>query len=95
MLDACAALAALFESEECILAYDEHQLICSFRDGRNFDNCIADFPDDEGEVPSIDDLYLEIDEPSDLVMKTESGWASPTIWDSKGFWRFPWREHVT
>ena len=95
MLNACAALAQLFDSDQCVLAHDCHPLMTSFRDDLNFEACVASVAPTDGEVLSIADLYFEIDEPCDLVIQTEAGWATPTIWDSKGFWRFPWREHVT
>ncbi len=106
MLDACASLARLMDASDCILAHDCHAVMGAFRRNLTFEGCLASVPPDEGEVASIDDLYVEIeDHESDVVMKPNGrlvrrdrsmplppGWLYPTVWDSKGYWRFKWSD---
>jgi hypothetical protein len=80
----------------------------TFHQNRTFDQCLDLLGPEEQEVPTIDDLYIEIEDNDDpgIVMKPTGqlvprarskplpdGWVRPAIWDSNGFWRFRWSEH--
>ena len=90
LLGAMRHFVELFGSSECIVTRDEHPAIFAFQDGASFSDAICATSDtDEGEVPAIEDLFIEKGFADDLAYEGDDGqhYAVP-LWDSHGYWRF-------
>lgn len=110
MLNAVAVMCRWMCAGECILTSDFSAAVASFREGRSYREVITDAAREDGEVATIADLYWEqaddehvfkpvaggeprtVKWPADIPVPP--GWERPTTWDSKGFWKFPWRERI-
>jgi hypothetical protein len=60
MLDACLCLARLFAATDCVLTSDYSPVVHAFREGKGFDESLASAGPEDGERPSLTDLYLEV-----------------------------------
>jgi hypothetical protein len=69
MLNATSFLCQLFNAADCIITSDFNPAITSFLDGRNFADSLLTSEPHEGEVETLDDLYEEWEDDSDLALK--------------------------
>jgi hypothetical protein len=103
MLEACTRLGRFFGATDCIITSDCSPVVQAFRQGQSFEDSLAAAGPEDGERPTIIDLYMEW--PEDYVMREVGrrpqykdwpadqppppGWERATTWDSKGYWRLP------
>lgn len=90
MIDACVGIANLCNASECVITSDYSPLNCSFSEGKTFDEVLQVEDEGDGEKHEIADLYQELQQDSDLAIKSDGGQRQEVgIWDSKGFWKVP------
>lgn len=88
LLEAARHFANVFEASECIVTRDEHPAIQGFHDGASFSDAIrAASQLGEGEVPRIEDLFIDQGVADDLVHAGPDGDEPVPIWDSRGYLR--------
>jgi hypothetical protein len=67
MLDACTHLAQMFGARDCIITSDWSPVVQAFRQGKSFEDSLAAAGPEDGERPSLADLYIEWEE--DYIMR--------------------------
>jgi hypothetical protein len=109
MLDSLTWFCNHFAAKDCVLAHDCQCVpSCIRRQGLSFAEALSRAEQEgEGQVKSLSDLYLEMEDDSDFALKPAEGglarqvkwprdkplppgWSRPTVWDSKGYWRYTW-----
>ena len=106
MFEALRWLCKELAASDCVLAHDCQSVVSGIRDGMSFEQALSQAErEGGGQVDSFKDLYLEMEDDSDVAMKPAKGnlaqcvkwprekplppgWSRPTVWDSKGYWRF-------
>jgi hypothetical protein len=73
MIDACREIAEVFCASDGVLARDQSPVMLAFDDGAEFEEAIAKGTGAEGPVPSISELYQEVE------------YEGLDTWDSHGF----------
>src|SRR5262249_24302033 len=63
-----------FSAEDCVLAHDCHWVVCGIREGMAFDEALLRAErEGGGQVESFKDLYLEMEDDSDVALKPAKG----------------------
>ena len=89
MLDAVRHFAGLFSASECIVTNDSHPAILQFQEGACFSDAltVAEFRG-EGNVESLDELYVDRGIAEDWVFEAPDGRRSAVpLWTTHGYWR--------
>jgi len=107
MLNAVAMLCKWLSAGECIITSDHSAAFRRFHEELQFAEILEAAFKDDGEVGSSADLYqeqvdhdrafrpgAEIDEKWPSGIPLPPGWRQSGTWDSKGIWRFSWRQRV-
>jgi hypothetical protein len=115
MLAAVRRFCELLDAGNCIITNDEHPAPQAVYAGSSFAEALAIASQQgEGEVPTLGNMYREVESDSDLALKPvrgpagkylkgqfvkwprdkplPAGWSRPTMWDSKGYWRYHWQK---
>jgi len=115
ILAAVKRFCELLGARDCIVTNDEHPAVLEFLRGASFVEALQIATEKgEGEEVTLNDLYQEVEDESDLAMKPvdgplakylegqlvqwprskalPKGWSRPTVWESKGFWRYHWQD---
>jgi hypothetical protein len=93
LLDAVDLFCSLFDATDCIITSDEHPAILECRDGSTYTASIDTASSrGEGEVATIEEMYIDKGVAEDLVYENPDGtYSDIPLRDSKGFWRPPRR----
>jgi hypothetical protein len=67
VLDACSCLGRLFGASDCIITSDWSPVVVAFREGKSFQEALSAAGLDDGERPTIAELYSEW--PEDYLMR--------------------------
>ncbi len=84
MLDAVRALGHILDATDCVITSDFHPAYAAFFDGASFAEALAAGGPDDGEVPTLADLYREWvpEEYADSIFKpTRDGDFRQIWWD--------------
>ena len=89
MLDAVRGYCRAFGATDCIVAHDEHPAVVAFRAGLPYREALrVAAAQGEGEVSSLDELYIEAGHDDELVFGGPNGeeYAIP-LWETHGYWK--------
>jgi hypothetical protein len=78
-----------FRASECIVTRNQHPTIAAFEDGASFADALRiGAKDNDGEVPLIKNLYIDLGYDENLAFEDADGnQTAVPVFDSRGYWR--------